>query len=59
MAFALARIFETEGVYLGENELSVEAVRDHWAQIADETGQKAYFAGGEQGQKFFRKMAGG
>jgi NAD(P)-dependent dehydrogenase (short-subunit alcohol dehydrogenase family) len=58
-AFALARIFETEGVYLGENELSVEAVRDHWAQIADETGQKAYFAGGEQGQKFFRKMAGG
>ncbi len=58
-AFALARIFETEGVYLGENELSVEAVRDHWAQIADESGQKAYFAGGEQGQKFFRKMAGG
>jgi NAD(P)-dependent dehydrogenase (short-subunit alcohol dehydrogenase family) len=58
-AFALARIFETEGVYLGENELSVESVRDHWAQIADETGQKAYFAGGEQGQKFFRKMAGG
>ena len=58
-AFAVARIFETEGAYLGTDNLSVEAVRDAWAQIADETGQKAYVAGGEQGQKFFRKMAGG
>ncbi len=58
-AFAMARIFETEGVYLGEDGLSVEEVRDHWAQISDEAGQQHYFAGGEQGQKFFRKMAGG
>ncbi len=58
-AFALAKIFETEGVYLGEDGLSVEEVRDNWAKITDEGGQKAYFAGGEQGQKFFRKMAGG
>jgi NAD(P)-dependent dehydrogenase (short-subunit alcohol dehydrogenase family) len=57
--FAIARIYETEGVYLGEGALSVEQVRDHWAQIADEAGQKAYFGGGEQTQKFFRKMAGG
>ena len=55
-AFALARIFETEGVYLGEGGLSVEEVRDNWAKIADPTGQGAYFAGGEQTQKFFRKM---
>jgi NAD(P)-dependent dehydrogenase (short-subunit alcohol dehydrogenase family) len=58
-AFALARIFETEGVYLGEGGLSVEEVRDNWAKIADETGQKAYVTGGEQSQKFFRKMSGG
>ena len=58
-AFAQARIYETEGVYLGEGGLSVEEVRDNWARITDEAGQKAYFAGGEQGQKFFRKMAGG
>jgi NAD(P)-dependent dehydrogenase (short-subunit alcohol dehydrogenase family) len=58
-AFALSRIVETEGVYLHGDALSVEAVRDHWGQIADETGQKAYFGGGEQGAKFFRKMAGG
>lgn len=57
--FALARIYETEGVYLGEGGLSAEEVRDSWAQITAEDGQKAYFNGGEQGQKFFRKMAGG
>jgi NAD(P)-dependent dehydrogenase (short-subunit alcohol dehydrogenase family) len=58
-AFALARIFETEGVYLGEGGLSVEEVRDNWGRIADETGQKAYVTGGEQTQKFFRKLSGG
>jgi NAD(P)-dependent dehydrogenase (short-subunit alcohol dehydrogenase family) len=57
--FAMAKIHETEGVYLGDGGLSVEAVRDNWAKITDETGQKAYFAGGEQSQKFFRKMSGG
>jgi len=58
-AFALARIQETEGVYLGEGGLSVEEVRDNWGKIADETDQKAYVTGGEQSQKFFRKMSGG
>ena len=58
-AFALSRIYETEGVYLGEGGLSVEEVRDNWAKIADPEGQQAYNAGGEQSQKFFRKMSGG
>lgn len=58
-AFALSRIFETEGVYLAEGGLSVEEVAANWEKISDTDGQKAYFAGGEQGQKFFRKMAGG
>jgi len=57
-SFAMARLYETEGVYLGEGGLSVEEVRDNWGKIADETGQKAYVAGGEQIQKFMRKMAG-
>lgn len=57
--FALSRIVETEGVYLGEGGLSVEEVRDNWAKITDPAGQQAYIAGGEQGQKFFRKMSGG
>jgi NAD(P)-dependent dehydrogenase (short-subunit alcohol dehydrogenase family) len=57
-AFALARIVETEGVYLG-HEASVEGVRDNWAKISDEAGAKAYLNGGEQTAKFFRKMQGG
>ncbi|MHB8529608.1 MAG: SDR family NAD(P)-dependent oxidoreductase [Caulobacteraceae bacterium] len=58
-AFAMARIVETEGVYLSERGLSVEEVRDNWSRIADEGGQKAYVTGGEQTQKFFRKLSGG
>ena len=58
-AFGLTRLYETEGVYLTDGDLSAEGVRDHWEQITAEDGQKAYFNGGEQGQKFFRKMAGG
>jgi NAD(P)-dependent dehydrogenase (short-subunit alcohol dehydrogenase family) len=57
-AFALSRIVETEGVYLG-GSATVESVRDNWAKITDETGAKAYLNGGEQSGKFFRKMAGG
>jgi NAD(P)-dependent dehydrogenase (short-subunit alcohol dehydrogenase family) len=56
-AFALARLYETEGVYLGEGGLSVEEVRDNWAKIADETGQRAYVNGGEQTAKFLRRMS--
>jgi NAD(P)-dependent dehydrogenase (short-subunit alcohol dehydrogenase family) len=58
-AFAQARIYETEGVYLGEGGLSVEEVRDNFARITDPTGQQAYVNGGEQSGKFFRKMQGG
>jgi hypothetical protein len=58
-AFALARIYETEGVYLGEGGLSVEEVRDNWGKISDAAGQQAYTQGGEQSGKFFRKMNGG
>jgi NAD(P)-dependent dehydrogenase (short-subunit alcohol dehydrogenase family) len=55
--FSVARIYETEGMHLAGANLSAEGVRDHWAQIADEAGQKAYFTGNEQGAKVFRKMA--
>lgn len=58
-AFAQARIYETEGVYLGEGGLSVEEVRDNFARITDPSGQQAYVNGGEQSGKFFRKMQGG
>jgi Dehydrogenases with different specificities (related to short-chain alcohol dehydrogenases) len=57
-AFAVARIVETEGVYLGP-DATVEAVRDNFAKIADAAGAQAYVNGGEQTAKFFRKMQGG
>lgn len=57
-AFAVARIVETEGVYLG-GSATVEQVRDNFAKIADPAGQQAYMNGGEQTAKFFRKMQGG
>jgi NAD(P)-dependent dehydrogenase (short-subunit alcohol dehydrogenase family) len=58
-AFAVARIVETEGVYLGEGGLSVEDVRDNWDRISDPAAQQAYQTGGEQTGKFFRKLQGG
>jgi len=57
-AFAVARIVETEGVYLG-GSATVEQVRDNFAKIADAAGQQAYMNGGEQTAKFFRKLQGG
>jgi NAD(P)-dependent dehydrogenase (short-subunit alcohol dehydrogenase family) len=58
-AFAVARIVETEGVALSGRDLTAESVRDHWSQISDDAGQRAYVNGGEQTAKFFRKLAGG
>ena len=55
--FALSRIYETEGLNLNDN-LTAEGVRDGWAQISAEADQKAYFMGGEQGQKIFRQLGG-
>jgi NAD(P)-dependent dehydrogenase (short-subunit alcohol dehydrogenase family) len=56
-SFALARIYETEGVFLGDGGLSVEEVRDNWSRIADPAGQQAYTVGNEQTQKFVRKAS--
>jgi NAD(P)-dependent dehydrogenase (short-subunit alcohol dehydrogenase family) len=54
--FAVARIVETEGAYLGATA-SAEAVRDHWTQIENPEGAEAYGAGALQTQKFLRKSA--
>ena len=57
-SFALARIVETEGAYLGQ-DVTPEEVRDAWDRIADPAGARAYAAAGEQTQKFLRKMQEG
>jgi NAD(P)-dependent dehydrogenase (short-subunit alcohol dehydrogenase family) len=57
--FSLARTYETEGINLNRPDLSPEMVRDNWSKIADETGQQAYFDGGEQTAKMFRRLSEG
>jgi NAD(P)-dependent dehydrogenase (short-subunit alcohol dehydrogenase family) len=57
--FSVAKIYETEGVYLKEGGISAEEVRDNWTQINDATGHEAYETGGGQGGKFMRKVAEG
>ncbi|WP_091742984.1 SDR family NAD(P)-dependent oxidoreductase [Phenylobacterium immobile] len=56
--FALARIVETEGAVL-TGDLTAEAVRDQWAEIADPTGAQSYGQGLEQAAKFLRRLQGG
>ena len=58
-SFAVAAMYETEGVYLGEGGLSAEEVRDHWTQITDTTRQQALHSAGEQTGKFVRKATEG
>ncbi len=48
--FAVARLLESEGVYLGE-EPSAESVAEHWGKISDMSGAKPYEMGGAQSQK--------
>lgn len=57
--FALARICETEGVFLGAGGFAAEDVAKAWDRIADPTGQQHYEQGGGQTAKFMRKLSGG
>jgi len=57
--FSVARVYETEGVNLGEGGLSAEEVRDNWDRIADPTGQQPLAHAGDQLAKIFRKLQGG
>ncbi len=57
--FAMARIYETDGVRIALEELNAEAVRDQWSRITDPAGQEAYEQGHGQTQKFIRKLSCG
>ena len=54
-----ARLFETEGKFVGEAGLNPESIRDNWDAIANPAGQHQFFGGGEQVEKIFRKLKGG
>jgi len=54
--FAAAKIQETEGVWLPEDQRNAEGVAANIDQILDDTGIQEYANGGGQGAKFFRRM---
>lgn len=60
-AFSMARIVETEGVFVGQGEaLTAEAVAAKWDQITDvSTTKPAFKSGGEHGQNIFAAVAAG
>lgn len=60
--FALARMQETMGVYLGTGEnLTAENVAAHWEQVCDDADARVPYQGADQGGKIFeliRKSTG-
>ena len=56
-SFAVARIYETNGVSLLPDEVTPEGVAEHWNEIADVEGQQALEMGGLQTQKFLTQAA--
>ena len=55
---AMFNVFAADGASCSQDDFKA-GLQSMGDKITDEAGQKAYFNGGEQGQKFFRKMAGG
>jgi len=54
--FAVNRIYESDGVYLGEGGLSAEEVRDNWSRIDTQDDLKSYFAAAEETGQLLRKV---
>lgn len=57
--YAVARIVETEGIWLAEGDRTPEAILRRWDEIADPAGQTELAAGGEQTMKFLAKATAG
>jgi NAD(P)-dependent dehydrogenase (short-subunit alcohol dehydrogenase family) len=53
--YAVARIYETDGIWLTESERTPEMIAARFADIADTAGQRHLAAGGDQTMKFLGK----
>ncbi len=53
--YSVARMMETDGIFLPEAEQQPEVIRSHMDAIENADAQKALKAGGEQGEKFLKK----
>jgi NAD(P)-dependent dehydrogenase (short-subunit alcohol dehydrogenase family) len=56
--YSLARIVETEGIFLPPEDRSPEAIAARFAEISDPAGQQAYEQGWQQSTKFLNKALG-
>ena len=52
--FAVARMDESEGMFLGREGLTAEKVAENWDKISDFSKSSPFFMGGEQTGKFFK-----
>ena len=53
--YAVARIYETDGIWLAPSERSPESIAARFDEIADPAGQRPLAAGGDQTMKFLGK----
>lgn len=58
-AFAVARIVETEGMWLPPEEQTPEAIAAHWERISQRGGERELTAGFEQSTKMLSQAAAG
>lgn len=56
-SFAVTRIYETEGLYLPEEERTPEGIAANWDNLLNPEGQKEIQSAGEQTVKFAKKAA--
>ena len=55
-SFAKAVIVETAGLYLGDENLTPEAIKDKWGEIGDMTNAAVNQTGGDQTMKFVKAL---
>ncbi len=58
-AFAAARIYGTEGIWLAPDERTPEVIAGRIDDILDPTGQQEFMSGGEQTMRFMAKATAG
>jgi NAD(P)-dependent dehydrogenase (short-subunit alcohol dehydrogenase family) len=56
--YAAAKIYETEGIWVPEDERTPETIASRFDEIIDPAGQQEFGAGGEQTMKFLGKAMG-
>ena len=54
--FSVSRVLETDGVFLGREDVTPEKVEQRWSDITDDTEQAFLEMGSQQSEKFYKKV---